>query len=180
MEISIRKGKDAKSGLVSFITNCKSLARIPLKSIIEIGAYAGDSTEIFAKNFEYVFSVDPWMNGYDDSDASSYKYDMKEVEAQFDKVYDKYPNIVKIKHTGDSACSMFSNETFDIVYIDAVHQYDNVKRDIISWLPKVKKGGIIAGHDFQESFEGTMRAVREVLGEPQILGKDTSWGFVRG
>ena len=101
-------------------------------------------------------------------------------KAQFDKVYDTYFNIVKkIKHTGNSACHMFSNETFDMVYIDAVHQYEDVKKDILNWLPKVKERKVIAGHDFQESFEGTMRAVREVLGEPPRFGKDTSWGFVK-
>jgi hypothetical protein len=49
----------------------------------------------------------------------------------------------------------------------------------LNWLPKVKTGGIIAGHDFQDAFPGTMQAVRELLGEPEILGKDTSWGFVK-
>jgi len=179
MEISVRKGKYAKSGLHEFLNECKRLTKLPFGSIIEIGAYAGESTEIFAQHFEYVYSVDPWKNGYDDTDASSYKYDMKDVEAQFDKVYDKYFSIVKIKLSGDVACNMFSDETFDMVYIDAVHQYEDVKKDITNWLPKVKKGGIIAGHDFQESFEGVMRAVREVLGEPQVIGKDTSWGFVK-
>ena len=58
-------------------------------------------------------------------------------------------------------------------------QYEDVKKDILNWLPKVKTGGIIAGHDFQDAFTGTMQAVREILGEPEILGKDTSWGFVK-
>ena len=35
------------------------------------------------------------------------------------------------------------------------------------------------GHDFQDTFPGTMQAVREILGEPGILGKDASWGFVK-
>ena len=43
----------------------------------------------------------------------------------------------------------FENESLDIVFIDAGHGYDDVSQDIKLWLPKVRKGGIIAGHDIQ-------------------------------
>ena len=39
-------------------------------------------------------------------------------------------------------------EKLDFVYIDANHNYECVKEDIEHWYPKVKVGGIIAGHDF--------------------------------
>ena len=41
-------------------------------TMVEIGSYAGESTEIFAfnKKFERVYAVDPWENGYDDEDGA--------------------------------------------------------------------------------------------------------------
>ena len=34
------------------------------------------------------------------------------------------------------------------MYIDARHDYESVKEDLEHWLPKVKLGGIVAGHDY--------------------------------
>jgi predicted O-methyltransferase YrrM len=52
------------------------------------------------------------------------------------------------------------------VFIDGDHEYDGVKEDIEAWMPKVRKGGILAGHDYQSgSFPGVDKAVQEVLGE---------------
>ena len=51
---------------------------------------------------------------------------------------------------GDSSemANHFANASVDFVFIDANHSYDSVKRDIIAWQPKVRSGGIIAGHDY--------------------------------
>lgn len=38
--------------------------------------------------------------------------------------------------------------TKDFIYIDALHDYDSVLADIQAWWPKVRKGGMLAGHDY--------------------------------
>jgi hypothetical protein len=43
---------------------------------------------------------------------------------------------------------MIKNESLDFVYIDANHKYDAVKKDLELWYPKVRKGGVFAGHDY--------------------------------
>jgi hypothetical protein len=44
------------------------------------------------------------------------------------------------------------------------------------WLPKIKQGGIIAGHDYLEAcFMGVVNAVNETFGKPDKTYKDTSW-----
>lgn len=47
------------------------------------------------------------------------------------------------------AAKYFEDETIDYIYIDAVHKYHEVKNDIANWFPKVRKGGILAGHDYK-------------------------------
>jgi hypothetical protein len=53
------------------------------------------------------------------------------------------------------------------LFIDAAHDYDSVKADLTAWLPKVKPGHPIAGHDAQH--EPVMKAVNEVLGKEVIV-----------
>eukprot|EP00927_Polykrikos_kofoidii_P014338 TRINITY_DN1627_c0_g2_i1.p1 TRINITY_DN1627_c0_g2~~TRINITY_DN1627_c0_g2_i1.p1 ORF type:complete len:504 (-),score=82.17 TRINITY_DN1627_c0_g2_i1:168-1679(-) len=53
------------------------------------------------------------------------------------------------------------DELFDFVFIDGPHTYSNVRNDIISWLPRVRRGGIIAGHDFTAAHPPLLWAVLE-------------------
>ena len=50
--------------------------------------------------------------------------------------------------TSEQAALAMPDETLDFCYIDADHRYEAVKRDIEMWLPKVKHGGVICGHDY--------------------------------
>jgi hypothetical protein len=56
--------------------------------------------------------------------------------------------IVFITRSSTLAVKLFADDFFDFVYIDGNHNYDSVKQDISIWFPKVKKGGILGGHDF--------------------------------
>jgi hypothetical protein len=49
------------------------------------------------------------------------------------------------------AVTSFEDRSLDFVYIDANHQIPQVIDDICAWRLKVRKGGIVAGHDFYES-----------------------------
>lgn len=62
---------------------------------------------------------------------------------------------------GDSAesAASFADASLDGVFIDAAHDYESVVRDVAAWFPKVKPGGIFAGHDYP--FDGVRRAVDE-------------------
>lgn len=44
--------------------------------------------------------------------------------------------------------NLFEDNYFDWIYIDTAHSYAVTKAELTSYLPKMKKGGIIAGHDF--------------------------------
>ncbi|MSU23371.1 MAG: class I SAM-dependent methyltransferase [Opitutus sp.] len=51
--------------------------------------------------------------------------------------------------------------TIDLIFIDGDHSYDACKADIIAWAPFVKRGGVIAFHDFGSRADGVTRAIFE-------------------
>lgn len=58
---------------------------------------------------------------------------------------------------------------FDFVFIDADHYYESVKADVEAWWPKIRSGGILAGHDYagvgdRREGWGVKRAVDEFFG----------------
>jgi hypothetical protein len=46
------------------------------------------------------------------------------------------------------AAKSVADGALDFVYIDADHDYKNAKQDLLAWFPKVRHGGIVAGHDY--------------------------------
>jgi len=51
----------------------------------------------------------------------------------------------------------------DLLYIDASHHYDVVCDDIRLWYPKIKKGGIISGHDFTVTTTDGMQVIKAIF-----------------
>ena len=147
------------------------------RNMVEVGAYAGESTIIFSAVLEdtKIHSIDPWENGYDDSDPASFLEPMSVIEKDFDARTAPFPNIQKIKMKSVAASRMFEDGALDLVYIDACHQYNSVKQDIELWLPKIQRGGWISGHDYCEAFSQVMSACDDCLGKPDEIFEDTSW-----
>ena len=77
-----------------------------------------------------------------------------------------------------TAASTYADASIDFVFIDGDHTYVGVKKDIIAWLPKVKPGGIIAGHDYASWFPDTMRGIEECFPGRNVKSPwidDQSW-----
>jgi hypothetical protein len=71
-----------------------------------------------------------------------------------------------IKSISWDAASRYDDNSLDFVFLDAGHNYESVKKDIQAWLPKVKVGGILAGHDWL--LEGVKKAVLELIPESKV------------
>jgi len=84
-----------------------------------------------------------------------------------------YPGRVDIKRmrTTDAAKDV-ADGSLDFVFIDACHSYEGCKADIEAWEPKVRKGGLISGHD--SNWETVRRAVTEKFGKVRVE-KDHVW-----
>ena len=62
------------------------------------------------------------------------------------------------------AANYFPDKSLDFVFIDACHEYESVKKDILAWMPKIKEGGILSGHDYGQGFPGVKQSVDEIFG----------------
>ena len=165
----IMRDQTGQEGLQDLINN------IPNKgTMIEIGTFTGESTVIFGDHFEKVIGIDPMLQDYDPQDPTS-KFNFNEVLEMFNERTKSYDNISLIQKTSDDALGKLTGRTFDFIYIDGIHQYENVKQDIINYLPMVKKGGVIGGHDYGPSWPGVKQAVDEMFGQPDKVFQDTSW-----
>jgi hypothetical protein len=126
--------------------------------ICELGSFSGVSSELFALTCKKIFCIDAWMPYNDMVDPIL----TKQGEANFDKMAQKYTNIVKIKGDSSIEHTNFPNSFFDAVYIDANHAYISVKQDIQKWLPKIKNDGFICGHDY-DFLPDVQKAVDEIF-----------------
>lgn len=169
---------DELERISSLISICDYIK--PNSIMIEIGCLRGVSTLIFRSSgkFREINCIDPWIGSYDNNDVNSH-IDFYEVEKTFDENTSKYSDIIKIKSTSLEA-SIEWDKIVDFVYIDACHTYEAVKQDIDIWLPHIKPGGLIAGHDYGHhtnwtEFPGIKKAVDEMFGKPDMVLPDTSW-----
>ncbi|MEA3052830.1 MAG: hypothetical protein QOG72_1733 [Sphingomonadales bacterium] len=186
---TILRDQNYVSGLEDF---CRRWVT-PRTVLVELGCFGGESTAIFARFAGKVFAVDPWADDYRASiadgcaDQSILDYleqapvpPMAEIERLFDARTASFPNVVKHKETAEAALSRFADRSIDIVYIDSIHTYEAVCRQIDQWRSKVRPGGVLAGHDYDPvAWPGVVRAVQEKLGTPPHLFGDTSWAHPR-
>ena len=147
-------------------------------SILEVGAFAGDATLIFSKHFKKVKVVDPWESNIGDITNSV------DMEVVFDiwcsNMTFNAPTLPTFERMTFEeyfkAWSVYCNsDYFDMIYIDALHDYENVKQDIYRASTILPPGGIISGHDYYNRFPGVVQAVDESFQRPDVIFQDMSW-----
>ena len=99
------------------------------------------------------------------------------------KLQSKFGNrVIFVNMTSEQAakCNFIPNN-LDFVYIDSNHAYEFVKKDIKLWWNKVRKGGIIGGHDFKIEYLDVCRAVLEFVKKNnlELYGKMTDWWVIK-
>lgn len=101
-----------------------------------------------------LYCIDPWNAYLRVTDGVQDRYYERCVRKLIGK------NVELIKKTSMDAVGDFKDGSLDFVYIDGRHDYDYVVEDIIFWYPKIKRGGIISGHDYYNFFDaGVITAV---------------------
>lgn len=118
---------------------------------VEIGTHRGEFASVLLTNWQgaKLFCVDH----YQDYDQSSVLPDRgasrKDDYHTAKNVLRPFENRVTfLRSASPGVAADFLDETLDFVYIDGDHRADAVLQDLRAWTPKVRTGGIVAGHDF--------------------------------
>lgn len=133
----------------------------------EIGTADGRYAEILCqKNPELVlYAVDPWYPYEGNWRSESYQNRAFEMAQKRLQPY----NAFMMRKTSLEASLEVKNEALDFVFIDGSHTFDNVMLDILLWTPKVRKGGIVSGHDYyQFNDSGVIEAVNAYVEKHKI------------
>ena len=139
------------------------------KVCVEIGVYKGSSLFAFAEILETIggkiTGIDPWSfemskNDIETADKIYEDYFYNQLlkgQETFDIIYNGVSDIVSnndmsktitlLRKPSEDAFIEFENESIDIIHIDGNHNEMNVSRDILLYLPLVKKGGYIVMDD---------------------------------
>jgi len=148
--------------------------RINVVNMVEIGSYQGESTTLFAHYFKpkNLYAIDPFVNGYDDQDGSS-TGDFTNVIYNFNLRIKQFPCIKHLRQFSDKAAVQFEDNSLDFVYVDGDHTFDAVLKDVKAYVPKVRVGGYIGGHDLGK------KEITDVLilcfGDADVFFEDSSW-----
>ncbi|MAH06821.1 hypothetical protein CMI38_01060 [Candidatus Pacearchaeota archaeon] len=166
----------------------RMVKEFPKGHFVEIGAWMGRSTKFMGKlikDTEIVFDVVDHFKGNLDH---SYQQEIVKlyggcIYKQFKRNMEKENcwaeiNQVHVEYSSD-AVNHYKNESLDFVYIDASHDYPSVYADIKGWIKKVKKGGVIAGDDY-DNCPGVKRAVDIFFKDKEISFSGThTWEYYK-
>jgi len=149
-----------KWGLKRHVPRARLLAKLPRNAVgAEVGVWKGDFSSLLfgVTRPKHLHLVDPWTYAYD-PDFNRPMYGGRDTEGQ-----------QRMDGIHDDVCRRFAKQTaqgrltvwrltsidashelgpLDWVYIDACHDYENVKNDLEAYYPLVKPGGTIAGDDY--------------------------------
>ena len=157
------------------------LASMQMNVGAEVGVERGDfsKTLMRANPLLHLYGVDPWTALPD--------YRVHLTQAFMDEMYERVCTRLRRYHWTPIRCmsedigDQIPDGSLDFVYIDANHEYTHVLRDLDIWTKKVRRGGIISGHDYtlerQREPNGVVAAVNKWTADHDIkpwfvLGSD--------
>lgn len=159
-----------------FLRYVNHYLKYEINSFVELGVYKGDFSRMILDVIspEKLILVDPFITSlstvYGDKmnnlpTCYSTELDYAEVVNRFSKEITE-GQVEVISDYSYEAVKEIEDGSLDVVYVDASHLYEHVKRDLNDWLPKLKPTGLICGHDYveHESF-GVIKAVNDFCNE---------------
>lgn len=156
------------------------------KVAAEVGVLRGEFSQVLLAGWSgTLYMVDAWRhlpgyvdiaNGTDDSHEAN-RQAAARVAVRFGD------RAVMVRGLSTEVARGLDDGCLDAVYLDADHARDAVLADLIAWAPKVRRGGVISGHDYldgvlPEGVFGVKSAVLEFFGrEPDVVTQEKwpSW-----
>lgn len=150
------------------------------EEVLELGSMVGQSSYMIASVAKHLSCVDVWSDTqehliYDTLQADvyrSYTGKLTNMFAAFNQNCDEFIKSGKITpyrgNTHDMA-SIFPDESFDIIVIDADHTYEGVSKDFELYNTKIKPSGVIIFHDYgDDMWRGIKKFCDEMVWKRKI------------
>ena len=128
----------------------------------EIGVHKGYYSEILCQEIPglKLYAIDPWAV-YAEYGWESFAKKVDEIYTMAIKRLAQY-NCQIVRKMSMDAVKDFEDGSLDFVFIDCNHFHKYVKEDIEAWTPKVRKGGIVSGHDYYVTGSGSRGVIHAV------------------
>lgn len=148
------------------------------KTIVEVGSWMGRSTTALADGTAgKVYAVDTWRGTSPEHDEIMKELSPENLFKAFIHHTQGVENITPLRMSSLEAAALDFGEV-DMIFLDGAHDYASVKAEIQAWLPRLKDGGVICGHDY-EFASGVKSAVGELLpGHTVAYGTDI-WAYTK-
>lgn len=159
-------------------------------TLVEVGVAYGKSLAMLAEKviasgkYLHIVAVDPWPEDWATGEDAAFNASHGGFYQAFYASLDQHApetwdaSIALMPNCGPEAAEIYRGwtppEQPSFVFVDGLHDYESVLADIKAWLPLVKPGGLIAGHDHTASYPGVERAVREMFGDRYEV-RGSSW-----
>lgn len=175
--------------IVSIIRTREDLSRLFVGVGAEIGVEQGVFAQVICHTAQKLYCVDAWRayRGYRDHTRQGKLDNFFNITKQRLQPY----NVEYIRKFSMDAVKDFEDESLDFVYIDANHDYEHVLEDVTQWARKVRKGGVVAGHDYikrkgQDKYYDVVRAVNDYADDHHLQritiyrgDSPPSWMFIK-
>lgn len=134
-----------------------SMADMGFQSGVEIGTQYGDSAEIWC-------SVNPQLKLTCIDPYGDYRkrHGQREHDAAYQAACERLSKfgVTMKRSTSLAVVDEFQDGSLDFVHIDGDHSFDAAMMDLVAWVPKVRKGGLVIVHDyFALNWPGVTQAV---------------------
>lgn len=148
-------------------------------ALVEVGAWFGRSTAYLARRLKdsgkaaHLYVVDTWRGSpeiplhrqlLEPLGGSAYETFLANMQHA-----DVADVLTPLRLPSHEAALAFAPESLDFVFLDGCHLYEEVRRDLESWYPKLRAGGVLAGHDYTPAWPGVVRAVEEFFPAHRIV-----------
>ena len=170
----------------------KVLESVESGTFVEVGCWLGASTSYMGELIKHnkkdgkFFAVDTWEGSPDEEIharlIASRGGDIFSIFKENMEAAGIKDIVNPIRKPSVEAAKDFEDESIDFVYIDAGHTYKEVYEDLTSWIPKVKKGGFVGGHDYYPHFirgNGVKEAVHEFFERDELTIIENSWLIIK-
>lgn len=163
----------------------KIVRRYPGGNFVEVGIWKGKSFAsvmpvLLELNYQNIYAVDHFLGQPDlrdtvHSDAS--KLDLYQIFTDNMSKLGYNGKYKVLKMNSVEAAGQFLDNSLDVVFIDADHSYEAFNADLGAWIPKIKSGGTICGHDYP-GWPGVVQGLTERFGSQFNGLPDGLWEMI--